>query len=157
MKKKYIWISELIWWIVSALIAVAVVWPYYPALIVEVPFLVPNMVMIVLMIQCIRLTFFLRQSPWPSFRWMIFVLNFAFIPFSMYVIKHYSGMSQFFESSSWMHSFSYLLTLTEKSDLASYIRTEFTFVSVVAFISGFSFSSRMVVASWRILSRSKRI
>lgn len=156
MRQKYLWITEILWWIGSLIIGVSIVLPYYPKLIVEVPFLIPNIVLVVLMIQCLRLTFFLNQSPFPAHRWMIFTLTFAFIPICMYTINHYSHMSQFFESSSWMHSFSYLLTLTEKSVLASYIRAEFTLIAVIAFISGITFSGRMVVTSWRLLGSRSR-
>ena len=151
MKQNYLWISELIWWTGSALFAMAIVWPYYPELIVKVPFLLPNIILTILFIQCLRLTFLFKQSPLPRFRWLIYVLIFAFIPISMYAIRHYSEMSRFFESSTWMHSFSYLLTLTEKSELASYIKTEFTLIAVVAFIAGFTLSGRMVSASWSMM------
>lgn len=156
MRQKYLWITEIVWWIGSLIIGMVIVLPYYPKLIVEVPFLIPNIVLVVLMIQCFRLTFFLKQSPLPAHQWMIFTLTFAFIPICMYTINHYSQMSQFFESSSWMHSFSYLLTLTEKSVLASYIRTEFTLIAVMAFVSGITFSGHMVVTSWRLLGRRSR-
>src|SRR5690606_5553063 len=83
----------------------------------------------------------------------IFPLTFAFIPVCMYAIREYSTMSQFFNtSSSWMHSFSYLLTLSEKSELADYIRTEFTWCAVIAFIGGLALSGKMIVVSWQILS-----
>ncbi len=156
MRQKYLWISELIWWIGSLLIAMVVIWPYYSKLIVEVPFLIPNIILVILMIQCLRLTFFLEHSPFPAHRWLIYLLTFAFIPICMYTINHYSHMSRFFESSSWMHSFSYLLTLTEKSDLAVYIRTEFTWIAVTAFISGIAFSGRMIATSWRLMGSRSR-
>ncbi|MBY5958024.1 hypothetical protein KUV50_07780 [Membranicola marinus] len=151
MKQKYLWITELIWWVGSLIIGVAIIWPYYPKLIVKVPFLIPNIVLVILMIQCFRLTLFLKRSPFPAHPWTIYMSSFAFIPICIYVVNQYSQMSQFFESSSWMHSFSYLLTLSEKSTLAVYIRTEFTLVAVVAFISGISFSGRMILTSWRFL------
>src|SRR5690606_38987604 len=132
MRNTYIWISELVWWTGSILIAVAIIWPFYPALIVQVPFLLPNIILVILMVQCLRLTFFLRQSLLSQMRWLIYVLTFAFIPISLYTIIRYSEMSDFFENSSWVHSFSYLLTLTEKSNLAAYIRTEFTWIAVIA-------------------------
>lgn len=156
MRQKYLWFTEVVWWIGSLIMAMMVIWPYYPELIVQVPFLVPNIVLVVLMVQCFRLTFFLNRSPFPAYRWLIYLLTFAFIPISMYVVNHYSHMSQFFESSTWMHSFSYLLTLSEKNDLAEYIRVEFTMIAVIAFISGISFSGRMIATSWRFLGRRSR-
>lgn len=158
MQLTYIWTLEFVWWIGSLLLAVAVVWPYYPSLIVEVPFLIPNIILIIVAVQGIRLTFLLRQSIFGQNKWIIFLLTFAFIPVCMYAIQQYSVMSQFFNTSaSWMHSFSYLLTLTEKSEIASYIRTEFTWCAVAAFISGITVSGRMVVASWRILGNRSPI
>jgi len=157
MQNTYIWISELLWWTGSFILAVAIILPFYPELIVEVPFLVPNIILVILMVQCFRLTFFLRQSPLPQMPWIIFALTFAFIPVCLYAIKHYSEMSDFFENSNWVHSFSYLLTLTEKSKLAAYIRTEFTWIAVMAFISGLTFSGRMIGASWRILNKRSKI
>lgn len=154
MQQNYIWISELVWWIGSLLLAIAVIWPYYPALIVDVPFLLPNVILIILAVQGIRLTFLLHQSVFGQYKWLIFILNFSFIPICMYAIQQYSVMSQFFTTSaSWMHSFSYLLTLTEKSKIASYIQAEFTWSAVAAFIAGLAVSGRMVVASWTILSQ----
>ena len=157
MQQKYIWLSEFLWWLGSILAAIAIVWPYYPALIVDVPFLIPNVILVVLAVQCFRLTFLLHQSVFALNRWFIFLLTFAFIPVCMYAIKEYSEMSQFFNtSSSWMHSFSYLLTLTEKSEIASYIRIEFTWCAVITFISGIVMSGKMFVTSWRILSRREK-
>lgn len=153
MQKKYLWIAELVWWAVSLLVAGVLISPYYSELIVDVPFLIPNVILIVLGIQCLRLTLFLRFSPFSLSRWSIFPLTFAFIPVCMYAIREYSTMSQFFNtSSSWMHSFSYLLTLSEKSELADYIRTEFTWCAVIAFIGGLALSGKMIVVSWQILS-----
>ncbi len=152
MQNKYIWISEILWWTGSVLAGIVVVWPYYPALIVEVPFLVPNLILVVLAIQCFRLTFLLRLSVFALNRWIIFLLCFAFIPIGMYAVRQYSEMSQFFTTSSnWMHSFSYLMTLSEKSELASYIRIEFTWCAVIAFMAGIAMSGKMFVTSWRIL------
>lgn len=158
MQHKYIWISELLWWVGSILLAIAIIWPYYPALIVEVPFLAPNIILVVLAVQCLRLTLLMRQSVLARSRWIIFLLTFAFIPVCMYAIKEYSTMSQFFNTSAtWMHSFSYLLILSEKSEIASYIRTEFTWFTVIAFISGITMSGRMILASWRILNNRQKI
>lgn len=157
MQKKYLWISELVWWTASVLVAVVLILPYYPSLIVDVPFLIPNVILVVLGIQSLRLTLFLGLSPFSLSRWAIFPLTFAFIPVCMYAIREYSTMSQFFNtSSSWMHSFSYLLTLSEKSELAAYIRTEFTWCAVIAFIGGLAMSGKMVVVSWQILSGKSR-
>lgn len=158
MQRRYIWISEVVWWLASLLLAVAIIWPYYPALIVDVPFLIPNIILVVIAVQGIRLTFLLRQSIFAQSQWLIFPLTFTFIPVCMYAIKQYSIMNQFFTTSaSWMHSFSYLLTLTEKSEIAAYIRTEFTWCAVAAFMAGISVSGRMILASWRILGKKERI
>jgi len=157
MKLVYLWILELVWWIGAFLIAIILIWPYYPHLIVDVPFLIPNIILTLLTVLGVRLTFMPEQSIWGQNRWAIFTLTFAFIPICIYAVKQYSIMNQYFTTSaSWMHSFSYLLTLTEKSDIAAYIKTQFTWCAVAAFFSGISMSGRMILSSWKIIAPPRK-
>lgn len=157
METRYLWILEIIWWVGSLLLAFMIVLPYFSDLIVQVPFLVPNIILTVVLIQCLRWTFMLRQSILSRHKWVVYFASFAFIPISLYALRHYTITRQFFENSDWIHSFSYLMSVSQKSELSSYILMEFTFISVSAFIAGFAFSGRMVVASWRIINKRQRI
>lgn len=149
MNIRYLLIFEGLWWCFSLLVAGLAIYPYYSYLITDVPFLIPNIIMAVIMVHCIRHIFFFKQSFLGNSKVLVYLLNFTFIPVCLYVVRHFSEMRIFFDDSSWIHSFSYLLTLTEKSHLATYIKTQFTFIAVTTFISGIWVSVLFVIASWR--------
>lgn len=146
---RYILISEVVWWCLSFLLALALVYPYYPDLIVETPFLIPNIIMIVLMVQCLRHIFFFRQSLLGNSGWLIYFIPLTIVPLFIYVVRQFNHMAVFFDDTRWIHSFSYLLSVAEKSKLANYIKTQFTFVAVATIISGIGLSIRFMIASWR--------
>lgn len=152
---RYVLISEVVWWCLSFLLAFAVVYPYYPDLIVKTPFLIPNIVMVIVTIQCLRHIFFFRQSLLGNSGWMIYFIPVIVVPLVVYVIRHFNAMALFFDDTRWIHSFSYLLSVSEKSKLAKYIKTQFTFMAVATVVSGAGLSIRFMVASWRRMNKRK--
>lgn len=152
---RYILILELVWGAISALLAFAVVYPYYPNLIVETPFFIPNVVMAVLLVQYLRHIFFFRQSLLGNSGWLIYFIPFTVIPLIVYMIRNFNEMAHFFDDTRWIHSFSYLLTITEKGQLAKYIKSQFTFMTVATIISSIGFSVRFMIASWRQVNKKE--
>ena len=63
----------------------------------------------------------------------------------------------FFETTTWIHSFAYVLNLNEKRDLSQYVKTEFTIISVATFILAIVLSLRLIVALWRKVNNKGRI
>src|SRR5699024_3599790 len=92
---RYILISEVVWWCLSFLLALALVYPYYPDLIVETPFLIPNIIMIVLMFQCLRHIFFFRQSLLGNSGWLLYFIPLTIVPLFIYVVRQFNHMAVF--------------------------------------------------------------
>ncbi len=153
MGSKIIWAVELFWWVVSILTGIVLVLPYYDVMIDTVPFMVPNIIISILMVQCLRHIFFLRYSLLGSRKWIMIPFVFVSIPICFYTIRHYSFMMLFFETSTWGHHFSYLLNANEKMDLSKYIITEFRIISVTTIVLAIILSFRLMVALWRLINR----
>src|SRR5690625_5722719 len=91
--------------------------------------------MAVLLVQYLRHIFFFRQSLLGNSGWLIYVIPFTVVPLIVYMIRNFNEMALFFDDTRWIHSFSYLLTISEKSQLAKYIKSQFTFMTVATIIS----------------------
>lgn len=152
MSNTRIWIVEIFWWIVGMVLAGCLIYPYYKEAITNLPFLVPNVIITLLMVQCIRYIFFLRESYLSRSIVSMIPLVFVSIPIIFYTIRHYSFTMLFFETNSWVHNFSYILNANEKMDLSGYIMTQFRIISVSTIVLAIIMSFRMMVGIWRKLN-----
>ncbi|WP_236973708.1 hypothetical protein [Membranihabitans maritimus] len=157
MSKKHIFYMEVLWLVVSLLVPVVLIFPYYGEMIDSVPFLLPNFIIGFLLVQTLRHIFFLPQSLLGNSGWGMVPFVFSSIPICIYIIRQMSLVNLFFETTTWIHSFSYVLNLNEKRDLSQYVKTEFTIISVATFILAIVLSLRLIVALWRKVNNKGRI
>ena len=138
---------ELIWWVVTSILLVAVLFPIYTNNI-NFPFLTANIVFILAFITLIRYIFLLKHTPLRHLQWLKVVLLVLCIPLAIYTIQELHAFEAFADEIGIQALFS---ELPEKSQnkLVEYTKAEMLFFGVGSLIATVIFPFRMVVSFWR--------
>ena len=139
-------ILELIWWVVTAIVAAAVLIPILNSLD-GYPFLTSNIVFIVVFITMTRYVFLLKHTILAKAELVKVGIVLVSIPFIFLLIEGLSNFQNYLDEEG-LDKFMPLLNLDKQQDMINYIKSEMLFFGVGAIIVAIVFPVRMVISIW---------
>ena len=139
-------ILELIWWVVTAIVAAAVLIPILNSLD-GYPFLTSNIVFIVVFITMTRYVFLLKHTILAKAELVKVGIVLVSIPFIFLLIEGLSNFQNYLDEEG-LDKFMPLLNLDKQQDMITYIKSEMLFFGVGAIIVAIVFPVRMVISIW---------
>lgn len=154
MNKTAKWQLELVWWIFTAVVCVAVLYPIVSK-VSGYEFLIPNIVFVVVFITATRHIFLLKHSLIADSRILKVILIIACIPIIAYLLQHITDFQTFLDNlneTGWDTVFGDQ-SLAKQREIRNYMRTEMLFFGTGAVISAIVFPLRMILSIWRQWNR----
>jgi hypothetical protein len=139
--------SELLWWAITAILVVVVLYPIYSSVGIY-PFWQPNIIYIVVFVTLARYIFLLKHTPLRFVQWVKVVALVLCIPLAFYLIKELHAFQLFTDEIGLQTLYS---NLSDKSQsrLMEYTKTEMLFFGVGSVIVSVIFPFRMLISFWR--------
>ncbi len=138
---------ELLWWLVTAILLVVVLYPIYTSTS-SYPFLTPNIIYILVFITLVRYIFMLKYTPLRFLQWMKVVAIILCIPLGFYLIQELHTF-QVFADEVGVQSLYLNLPEIEQSKMIEYTKTEMLFFGVGSLLATIVFPFRMLISFWR--------
>jgi len=146
------WYSEIVWLIVSIILAVAVLLPIKTS-VPDYPFYAYNLIYVFGAVHFTRYIFLLKYTPFSHSKWFKLIVIFTAIPAIVLLID---GMAEF--QAEWDYTgfqeFLGHLRPDKHNALSRYIRSEFIFLGVTTVISAIILPIRMIISLWRVRNRN---
>jgi len=152
---------EVIWWIATALIVLAVLFPI-TSVFKNYPFLQANIIFIVIFITFSRYIFFLKNTFLARLSWLKVILLIGCIPFLFFLISQFYNFQTFIdeEGTQSLFSLKYLkeqVPIKNQESLGAYIRTETIFFAVGSIITTLLMPFRMILSLWRTYNTEDKV
>ncbi|MDA8693116.1 hypothetical protein N9L92_03570 [Saprospiraceae bacterium] len=143
---------EILWWIITAVIAVLILLPIYLNLGESYPFYLDNIILIIISITWMRYIFFLKYhwitvSNYVKSFFMIFS-----IPVFFFIMGAFYDFNSFYDDGLFDAILS-VLPYKSQANMLLYIRTEMIFFLAFAFICNFMLPFRMIMSIWRKINK----
>ncbi|MEL6926262.1 MAG: hypothetical protein AAFO94_19630 [Bacteroidota bacterium] len=142
---------ELIWWLVTAVIVAAVLLPILTS-VQSYPFLVSNIVFIIVFITFTRYIFLLKHTFIAKRQIVKALFGLICIPILFYLINEINFFQTYLDEQGF-DSFMQGLTLEKKDSLHRYIRSELLLFGVGSIIVAIILPVRMLISVWRLRNR----
>lgn len=142
---------ELLFWLVTALIVGGVLYPIY-RVAPDYPFLLRNVLFIVLAVTTTRYIFLLKHTWLAYLTWIKVFFIFAAIPLIFFLIDGINDFQTYLDENTF-DSFLGHLKLERRETMTRYIRSEMIFFGTAAVIGTAAFALRMVLSLWRNRNR----
>lgn len=142
---------ELIFWIVTAILCVGILYPIFNNFN-NFPFLWQNTLAIVILVTYTRYTFLWRYTLFAKSTVIRLIFLVTAIPLVFYLIQNMNGFQSYLDDygyDAFMEILKKPLTDDQKVGLLQYIRSEFVFFSTGAAIVGIVLPLRMILSFWR--------
>ncbi|MBK9013250.1 MAG: hypothetical protein IPM82_03785 [Saprospiraceae bacterium] len=138
---------ELIWWVITAILLVALIYPIYSNS-QNFPFFTANTVFILVFITLTRHIFLLKHTLLRHLQWAKVALLVLCIPLFIYIIRELHTFETFADEIGIQSLF---VQLPEKSQsrMVEYTKAEFLFFGIGSLISVVIFPFRMLISFWR--------
>jgi glucan phosphoethanolaminetransferase (alkaline phosphatase superfamily) len=150
-QKKLQWGLELIWWVLTILIALGVIYPIWSET-KDYPFYITNFIFVVASITFARYIFLLKHT-FLAYRERIkLVLIFLMIPVVFLLIQEVSLFQNFLDENGY-DPFIQNVTANRQRGLGRYIHSQMLFFGVGSVIAGVLFPLRLVLSIWRQRNR----
>ena len=154
-------ILEIIWWIATALIVLAVIFPI-TSVFKNYPFLQANIIFIVIFITFTRYIFLLKNTFLARLSWLKVILLIGCIPLVFTLISMFYGFQTFIdeEGTQSLFSLEYLkeqVPIRNQEGLAGYIKTETIFFAVGSIITTILMPFRMILSLWRTYNTEDKV
>ncbi len=143
---------EGVWWMVTMLIVLGVLYPIYTSMGLDFPFYYQNVGLIVIAVTLLRFVFWLKHTWLGPFKWTKLVLFFGVIPVFIFVVDSFLKFNQFYDQTGFSGMLFHLEPQTALA-VSKYIQIEFLFFCTAAFFSLIAFAIRMVVSLWRMKNK----
>lgn len=152
---------EVIWWIVTAFIVFAVLFPI-TAVFKSYPFLWANIAFIVIFITFTRYIFLLKNTFLARLTWLKVILLIGSIPLVFTLISQFYNFQIFIdeEGTQSLFSLKYLkeqVPIRNQDGLGGYIRTETIFFAVGSIITTILMPFRMILSLWRTYNTEEKV
>ena len=148
---------ELLFWLVTALIALGVLYPIFSTFN-GFPFLWKNILVIVVFVTYTRYTFLWQHTLLPTsniFRAAILLIT---IPLVFKMIENVNGFQLYLDNEGYdafMSTLKTEISQERKINLLNYIRSEFVFFSTGAIVSALALPIRIIISFWRTRNNRK--
>jgi len=138
---------ELIWWVVTAILLVALIYPIHSNS-QRFPFLIPNVVFILVFITLTRHIFLLKHTLLRHLQWAKVALLVVCIPLFIYIVQELHAFEAFADEIG-LQSLFMQQSAASQGRMIEYTKAEFLFFGVGSLISVVVFPFRMLISFWR--------
>jgi len=138
---------EVLWWLFTAVVVVAVIFPIWNNL-TTYPFLIPNIVFIVVFITLTRYVFLLKHTVLAKMQGIKVAIVLVSIPIIFMLIERLSGFQNYLDEEG-LNKFLPMMNLDEQQTMINYIKSEMLLFGVGSVIIAVIFPFRMVLSVWR--------
>lgn len=138
---------ELLWWMITAVIAVLIFWPIVSKL-PDYPFFWPNLAFVLVFITLTRYIFLLRYTFIAKWRNLKVAVIFLCI-LGIFLLVQEINLFQTFLDEHGIEAIVGNLPKAEQHNMITYIRSEMLLFGVGSVISCIVFPLRLVVSIWR--------
>ena len=153
MKKKaaLAWKLELLWWLFTIAVALGILYPITNQ-IYNYPFLVINIIFIIVFVTFTRYIFLLNYTFLAHRRKLKMVLIILCLPLIFSLVAELNNF-QAFVGEEGLDSFMNHLPLPQQQSMVTYIRNEMLLFGTGSVITAILFPLRMMMSVWRNLNR----
>lgn len=142
---------EIVWWIITALVVWAVLFPIKEAMYVW-PFRNWNIVFIVALLTLGRYIFLLKHTFLAKRQVLKIALLLLMFPLTVLMIKGLHGFLNYIEENTWDVLTGHL-PAAEKKSIEEYIWSEMIFFGVGSILAAPTFAVRLFISIWRTRNR----
>lgn len=142
---------ELIWWVITALIVVLVMYPIWTN-VVDYPVYWQNVMFIVVFITLTRYIFLLKFTFLAKIQWLKVLFVLMAVPCIFLMIEQHNGFQTNLDNIGPEYVTSGV-DYDKVMSLATYIKSEFTFFAVGSIIASVAFPLRMIISVWRLKNK----
>jgi len=150
-KQKLSFQLEILFWLFTAIVIVAFVYPIYKTG-AAFPFYVTLAMFIAVFITLTRYIFMLKFTFLSHNKWIKAILIAASIPFVFFLISQLNTFQTFYNEQG-LDQFFRFMPLIERIDLQNYIRTTIVFFGTASAIAAIIFPFRLMISIWRNFNR----
>jgi hypothetical protein len=144
---------ELLFWIFTAAVALAVLLPILTALD-DYPFLFINSLYIVAAITLTRYIFLLPFTFLARRQALKVIFFFLFIPFVFYLVQELNYFQVYLDEQGW-DALVGQLAYERRNSMITYIRSQMLLFGVASIIGGVALPLRLIVSVWRYRNRGE--
>lgn len=151
---------EFVWWLITALVIYMVLAPIY-AQLATYPFLVENIVFIVVFITLTRYVFLLKSSFFSHLLPFKLFLLFGCLPLVVYLFSCMYGFQVFLNESGSEGFIPYIYDMNTSPEQIEqvfvYFRREMIFFATGSIIITFITPIRLVISVWRVYNKTGKV
>lgn len=144
---------EILWWVVTALLVVAILFPIYNH-IDDYPFWKSNTLFIIAFVTLTRYIFLLKHTFLAKRQKLKVVLFFVSIPVIFYLINEINYFQTFLDERG-VEPIIGNLPLAQRNTLAQFIKTEMLLFGVGSVVAAVLFPFRMLMSVWLLRNRGR--
>ena len=142
---------ELLWWVITAVILFAVLFPIVNK-IDDYPFLIPNILFIIIFITFTRYIFLLKHTFLAQRQTLKIVIFFLCLPLTWYIILNLQSIQGFIDNHG-IDSLVNNLPYKEHWSYTNYIKTEMYFFGAGSLVVAILLPLRLLLSIWRNKNR----
>lgn len=150
-RTQLLWLLEGLWWILTAFVVLAVLYPIYQHMYLWV-FRDLNIVFVVALITLSRYIFLLEHTFLAKRQYLKQALFFAMVPLVFYLVWRVNTFLRYVEDNTWEPVTGHLPALERKS-VENYLWVEMIFFGVGSAFAGSVFAARLLISIWRTHNR----
>ncbi len=140
---------ELLWWLITAVVVIGVLFPIYQC-VLYYPFVVSNIIFIVVFINFTRYVFLLKHTFWAHHQLTKIIVGVLCFPLIFYLISEINYFKTYMDEVGLYAIFKPAVdNLTTAPDVTRYIRNEMLFFGIGAVIIACIMPFRLIMSVWR--------
>lgn len=145
------WSLELVWWIATAVVVMAVLYPIHKA---NIPwhYQTWNIIFIITLLTLTRYIFLLKHTFLANHQILKFVVMLLMFPFTFILIGGLNGFMVFIEEQTWEPLTGHLLP-DEKRGIEHYMWTQMLFFGAGSAVAAPAMLARLIMSIWRTHNR----
>ncbi|MEM9918849.1 MAG: hypothetical protein AAF990_12180 [Bacteroidota bacterium] len=142
---------ELVWWFFTFLLAAAILYPILSK-INDYPFLMANIVFIIIFVTFTRYVFLLRHTFLARRQWLKAIVLVLCLPILFYLVNQLNYFQTYLDEQG-LESFMGALPIKGQEALGSFIRNEMLLFGVGSIFAAVLLPLRMILSIWRTHNR----
>lgn len=151
-KQKRLYIRlEVIWWIVTLLILIGILFPIYKTQ-AKYPFWILNTVFVIVFITISRYIFLLKYTFLATRQWLKVAVAILSIPLFIYLLDEFNFFRVIADEIGVEEIFDHL-SLEGQTNMSSYVKKEMLFFGSGSLICSILLPLRMLISFWRTHNR----
>lgn len=152
-QKKALFVKlELIWWVLTAIIAIGILYPIYNKVEFNFPFYRSNLLFIIVFITFTRLIFLLKHSflaDWEKLKIAMIVIT----PILLFYLVNELNYFQTFLDEKGVENFLAQMSIPERESMRKYITAEMLLFGVGSLVAAVVLPFRLLISIWRARNR----